>query len=208
MLITNAVILSLLAVSTASSDVVIPLSEIWAWDMPGTKDIHKLGTKKLKVPLGTLQTGPIDMLERLKKKRAEPGFLVNGLGQVALEAAHKKLPAGTKPSNKFVEGSELSLVFFCHGLGRSCHIQNVKRKSNTVHITYHFYPRGTENLTAQVALIPLGKLPAGEYKVKFKQIALDKKLGIPPLVGVDTTLSVCQSFSFSVLARGSKVNSR
>jgi len=207
MFVVQAIMFLALCNASDTSTIVIPLAEVWALGMPKTKDIHKLDTKKLKVPFGTLQTGPLDMLERLEKKRAEPGFVVNGLGQVALEEAHRKLPDGKKPETKFAGGSELSLVFFSHGLGRFCHIQEVKRTNGTIHVAYQLVPHGTENGSSHIALIPLGKLPVGEYQVKIHQIPLDKKSGIPPLVGIDTTLSICQPFSFSVLASGGKGDS-
>jgi len=175
----------------------IPLDQIWASNMPETRDIKSLDWEQLRNPYRPLSSGPIDMLIRIGKDRAEPGFVVAGTGQDALIAAYKKLPVGEVPSNSIPFGKEVSIVYFSHVYPSYIVLHRVERRGNVIDVRYRFdaYSSGYSGHTA---LIPLGKLPTGEYHVNMIEAPTKKYQGLPASSLVEVHLRVCQSFAFAV----------
>jgi len=176
----------------------IPLDQLWASNMPGTRDIQSLDWEQLRNPYRPLRTGTLDFLERLGKDKAEPGFVVAGTGQEALIASRKKLPKGEKPSNSIPFGTEISIVYFSHRYVSSIDLHRVERRGNIIDVRYRFDVFGLDSLSARTALIPLGKLPAGKYRVNIIEIPPVKYQELPASMLVETHLRVCQSFTFIV----------
>jgi hypothetical protein len=102
----------------------IPLEEIWAWWMPGTKNIAELEPDKSRHYAHGKLVG--EMRRALKTPAPEgeetkPGFAAQGTGLEALQKAHSVLVEGKKAKNSFPGDSEISVVFFSQLLGRYVH---------------------------------------------------------------------------------------
>ncbi len=178
----------------------IPLDQIWMMNVPGIRNIgQNLNLKQLPQPFTLLSTGSLESLWRLDKNRAETGFVVPGVGQKALVAAHKKLPEGEKPTNVLPVGTEFSAVYFSNGYAASIGLHRVERRGNTIDIRYRFYLLGSGAGSSDMALIPLGKLPVGEYRVNMIETASESNQGLSAYYLAEAHLRVCQSFSFSIV---------
>ena len=183
----------------SESAIEIPLDQIWMLNVPGNRNIRQnLDWKQLPQPFTLLSTGSLEPLFRLEKNRAEPGFVVAGKGQDALTAAHEKLPEGEKPSNVLPEGTEITVVYFSHAYG-PIDLYRVERKENVIEVRYRFNPGGSGILSQQLALMPLGKLPVGEYRVNMIEVPPTTRQEVSPSWLVEAHLRVCQSFSFSIV---------
>ncbi len=177
----------------------IPLDQIWASNMPGTRDIRSLDWKQLGKLRRPLSTGSLEPLFRLGKDRAGPGYVVAGIGQVALVAAHKKLPEGEKPANVLPVGTGISVVYFSNGFTIGIGLHRVERRGNTIDVRYRFDSAGLDAGSSDLALISLGKLPVGEYRVNMIETPSEMNQGISAIDLVEAHLRVCQSFSFSIV---------
>jgi len=175
----------------------IPFDQIWASYVRGTRDIRNLDWKGLENP--TLSAGSLNFLSLLGKDRAEPGFAVAGKGQDALVAAHKKLPEGEKPSNVLPVGTEISVVYFSNAYTIGINLNRVERRGNIIDVRYRFDAGGSDAGSNGLALIPLGKLPVGEYRVNMIEAFSEVNQGLSALDLVGAHLRVCQSFSFSLV---------
>lgn len=164
----------------------IPLSEIWALEMPGTRDVRELEPEALKVKDKTL---PLEERFKLLKKtltwqisqslppsskKAGPGFVVSRPRPELLEAVRDVLMGETKRTDSFPAGSDITAVFFSSS-GLIIHIYHVERRANVVEIQYRFVPHEEDYMSEHFALIPLGKLPSGLYQVKVVLGPLEQK---------------------------------
>lgn len=150
--------------SYAEDAVEIPLSEIWAQNMPGTRKISELEKDtpsekwlmkeiRAKHGFGTWEA------------KAGPAFAVAGTGLEALKNAHAMI-AGKQPRPaSFQQGHDISIIFFSLASGNYVHLTEVERNQNTIQIKYEFVPHYEKHLTRHFAIIPLGKLPSGHFKV-------------------------------------------
>ncbi len=176
-------VLSLVVAETATKPVVIPLDQIWALEMPGTKKIRELDNN---VPTGlpTEEWNRRSLIRQIKvplsnrdwlkdNEQAGPAFVVVGNGRGALEAAAKvfqkvsesnRFPDPIAPANK-----ELTLLFYSYLNGKYVRLRSVEVKSNLIVVKYRFEHHITQDMTSNFAMIPLGKLPEGVVKVKIEQ---------------------------------------
>jgi hypothetical protein len=180
--------------------VLIPLKEIWALRIPGTKDATKLGA--VKTSEGVSKNLAIDALSRFfgarlsKREKAGPAFVVEGVGEAALKnmaAALKSTPEKLVPA-----GKELSLVFYTHLSSYYVRIDAVERAGNKFVIPYQLVTHPTYNMTFHFALIPLGKLQPGEYTVELEQLPTIDKFGRRVKIQKDLGWIVCTSSTFNV----------
>jgi hypothetical protein len=195
--------------------VTIPLKDIWAWDMPGTKPITELDPKAYgaggQPPAADQRTSTFDespaqqIIGALgESKRDQSGFAVFGSGTEALREARGVLVDEKQSKDSFPTDAEITLVFFSHPAVPNCRIDRVERRDDLIQIFYRLDP-GIEQIihvsTTHFALIPLGKLPAGKYRVETIQAPMSKELSIqgskevPPK---QASRIVCKSFSFTV----------
>ncbi len=188
--------------------VTIPLDEIWAWRMPGTREIGELEKDKPpKYAYGPL-VGEIrrSLATRpLKEEEATSGFAVLGAGLEALREAKAVFTKKSKPRKTFPVNSEVSVVFFSYQLGPYVYVHDVARQGNIVDIHYKFVPHEEEISAEGIALIPLGNLGAGKYRVNITQTPMEQKyldLGFRPVSETNARRIVCRSFSFTVSERG------
>lgn len=183
-----------------SETVTIPLDSIWARNMPGTQDIRKLDWKQIQWK--ELLTGPQGALPLMKKERAEPGFVVAGTGQAALVAAHKKSADDpTKPPQSLPHGKECTIVFFTYAFSPGFALDRVTRRDNVIEIYYRYNPSGLDSFATYIALIPLGKLESGEYKVKMVNVPTELTRELPEYTADLVPKVVCQPFSFQIIER-------
>jgi hypothetical protein len=168
--------------------VTISLDQIWANNMPGTRDIRDLEPEQRQVNLRQLPPdeqlkvkskslwGPIalsltetSMSWPREGQRAKAGFAVLGSGLDALHDAYDVLAGGADPQRSFTPNDEISIVFFSYECGSLVEIQSVERHGNNIEIHYRLVRPINKILAAHLALIPLGQLPAGEYRVETIQ---------------------------------------
>lgn len=194
------------ALASEPKTVTIPLDQIWAWEMPGTRDIGQLEPNKpAKVECGPLVGEIRQALSASRVRGTEPraGFAVVGTGLDALREAHAVLVEKKQPRDSFPVGSEITVVFFSYQAGSYVHLRHVEQRGNVVEIEYRFVPHETCEVTEHLALVPLGKLPVGDVSVRIVLSPIGE-----PSLGPDFLREciewgrrvVCRPFSFSVLA--------
>lgn len=205
----------------------IPLKEIWAFRMPGTRDVHQLepevyGESSKIVPVDeherrldsslVLQTQlaltpPANSEEGRAAPRlgnAKRGFAVSGVGKEALIEAHRVLVKKEKPRRVFPADSDVSLIFFSHLSGTYVNLKSVRRLGNEVEIRYQFVPHYTSSMSAHFALIPVTGLSPGKTTVKIIQMPMDPSLvspGNPDMFPEWEKLLICKPFAFEVSER-------
>ena len=134
----------------------IPLDEIWAYRMPGTKDVRKLD----RVKKGTLFESPTvqSILFALSKRpeKAGPSFVVPGTYKEALLNADRAFNNGEP--EPVTASDDITLVFFSEEHGtRYVHVKSVEQSGNVFTISYQFVSHMSAESTKHFALIPLGK---------------------------------------------------
>jgi hypothetical protein len=142
---------------------------------------------------------------RRKSEEAGPGFAVAGSGLEALRNVHAILVKGDERLQVFSTNQAISILFFSHtASGNRVHVRHVERTNREIMIQFRLMPYFEKNLSLSLALIPIGKLPAGEYRVEMVQLPVERKyveMGIKPLDKNWAKMFVCKSFSFSVKDR-------
>jgi hypothetical protein len=184
----------------------IPLDQIWAYAMPGTRDIRSLQADRLPPRSdGKLVAEIRRSLSRLLPdgKEAKAGFAVVGAGLEALRQAHKVLVDKEEAAGVLSSYNTISLVFFANQSNFYVHIQEVERKHKQIEIHYRFVQHETMEVTEHVALIPLGKLPSGQYHVEMIQAPMaQESFHLQSLSDKVASRIICRPFSFSVRLQG------
>lgn len=176
--------------------VTILLDQIWANRMPGTKEISRLVEQEPRL------TGISNALGFPPNNgEAKPAFAVQGRGLEALREAHSVIVDKKKPRDIIPAGSEVSVVFFTHETGPYVHLQKVERQGNNIDIHYKFVPHEEEETERYIALIPLGKLPVGEYRVNVVR-SPDAGSRLKKVSDEYAQRVVSRSFSFTVSEQG------
>ena len=194
--------------ATIREGVTIPLNDIWALNMLGTRDVRELE------PAGAGAGDPQDIsfiasssqeiataLKLVPGKEPDEGFAVAASGKSALQAAHDVLTGQMQRQSSFPAGSDVSIVFFSYPFGAYVRLESVKRIKNVIEIRYQFEPHTTRQMTQHFAIIPLGKLEPAGYGVDMIQMPMDAKFVAPnsnPLNRDAERKVICKSFSFSV----------
>jgi hypothetical protein len=157
----------------------IPLSGIWALQMPGTKNVQDLEPEHYgKSQQGLSEEERLEHLtesltyqipqiinQKVESKPIGEGFVVTGSGKKALSNVKSALESGapeTLPAN-----TELALFFYAREFGSRVHLKHVERSENDITIEFAFVSHGLKMMSNHFALIPLGKLPPGEYHVNI-----------------------------------------
>lgn len=216
-------ILALLIICCANSSAQeIPLSEIWALDMPGTKDVYGLGFAEPDrhrdagmgpVEFRAMRKEAIDQMslalyEKLPSERAAKGFIVpwnpnshmlKRAGSILREA--KRYDHFDVDIKEYPKGSDITLIYFSHPSSCYNHIKEIKREGHEITVKYQLVPHYTVDSTAHFALIPLENLEVGEYEVKFEQLRMEQKFekaGFIPFSSTQRRRYVCNDFSFRI----------
>ena len=191
--------------SHAEEVVKIPLSEIWATDMPGTKKFDFIKCNPSKDPncpapykiLQAVQSG-------YKDKTFRPGFVVNKTGLEAMREAQNVIVDKAEPQSSFAAGTELIVVFFTTELNDYLQLEPVEITGNTIDVPFRIITNETEDGVSYMALIPLKKLPRGEYRVNMVDRSDEQEfLNVGRrLYGEDRIRrEICNPFSFTVGAK-------
>jgi hypothetical protein len=142
----------------------IPLDQVWAYNMPGTKDVCDLGQEYLK-----LSKEILSHLSRGTKSSelAGPAFIVQGSKLSALRNSHQVLVNRIKPENSFTTEAELSAFFFSRESSRYVHLRKIVIESKSIRIFYELVPHKSKELSSNFAVFDLGKLEAGKYQLEI-----------------------------------------
>jgi hypothetical protein len=144
-------------------------------------------------------------LDDLSRTDMEPGFVVDGEGRKALENTFAILVQGQTARNSFEEGNEISAVLFTRVIGYM-HLMQIEKTGSTITISYCLEPTaGNPIVSPKIALIPLGKLPSGEYQVEmagFTKKPDDRKSDCEPIPDDRMKKLICQPFEFTIMNKG------
>ena len=206
------IVVSFLLIAAATADSVpeqprpkeIPLDRIWAYNMPGTRNIRDLDTKldlkRLELDLKDKSPNERDrllkaemirhsdvlkILQQLKRtpKPVGPVFMVEGTGKTALQNALKKFSerrkAGGEVPIALPANTELPLVWFSQQCGHFIRLVDVERSSETITVKYRYVVHQKAMMSPNLAIIPLGKFTKGTYYVKLEQAPPIDELGRP-----------------------------
>ena len=155
---------------TTAEPVTIPLKDIWAYGMPGTRSVGRLDSGKAGVEL------VVPLRKAIKDRwRNDFGFAVPGEGLEALRQFHR-IKATNGKTVPLTEGMPNSLVFFTDFSASYVHISRVERQGNAFTIFYQFVPHETREMTQHFALIPVGILSAGKYTVRIERLPISSSL--------------------------------
>lgn len=208
---------------TSAHAQVIPLDQVWGYNMPNTKDVIGIpfpedgrlgGIQQTLASLTRFRQSGIEdfhraLAGRLPTDKATPGFVLPGKPNSAMLNI---LAAAVRPHGEKVYGrlnslpskTELTLVFFSHPLSYYCRLKKVEWDmdedgNNVLRVGYLFRPHKTPESTVHFALIPLGELPIGKYAVDFEQLPMEEQDAAEGFQKVaDTAYIVCQDFAFEV----------
>lgn len=207
----------------------IPLEDIWALDMPGTRDIAGIELPETPNPqfpgwgfadFKTFREKTIDNLrtalaEKSPAAKAQAGFVFPTASGVSALTMLNRIAEAVASRNSAFRGNKLPsdreayVVFYSHPASYYVRLINVKRKGSRIDLEYAFEPHFTVESTSHLALIPLGRLPSGEYEVRIWQRPMDDKYAKAGFVRVTDPQSrrlVCQPFSFDVVNDASEAN--
>jgi hypothetical protein len=157
----------------------IPLKRVWAYNMPGTKSVRelepKVEVKELSVDALLRDSVVLQIYHSLLNRPkddliAGPAFIVEGTDKRALQNAASVLTKGKEPLRVFPADSDLTLVFYSFACGRYVWIDSIELSENRVTIYYRFVSHANAEMTAQFALIPLGKLQSGVVQVSIERL--------------------------------------
>lgn len=196
----------------------IPLDQIWGFNLPGTRDIAGIplpeGNEKVEddAALRKERERRIEDIRRAlaakqPTERSLPGFVYPRRPDFfTLRAVASQLLSDANGLNRegviqrsFPRGDELTLIFFSHPASYYVRLRKVEQKGNTFLVHYQLEPHKSAEVTSHFALIPLGKLAAGEYTVDFHRIPEDRKyLEAGFDLVTDSSPIVCDTFSFTV----------
>jgi hypothetical protein len=191
----------------AQKTVTIPLEKVWAYNMPGTRDIQDLardGGKNDRRLVASISESLVLRVEELRKiPPPRSCFAVTGTGLPALRAAHGVLADGVKPQNEFSPEEEITVVFFAEPAGGNrVHLRGIERRGEEIKIRHRLEPYTELHLSFNLALIPFGKLPPGKYNVAMRQLSAEQKfidMGLDPLNKEWSRRFLCKPFSFTVV---------
>jgi len=153
--------------------VTIPLDQVWAFRMPGTRDLGQITPAENLALVYAIRTA---LKFPAKGSKARPAFVVSGDVAMALTAAKETLVQGIPPRPSFHTTDDLSVVFFSHASPLYVHLESVRRGNNEIEVRYRYVSHEQSWITDHFALIPLGKLPAGKYRIKIVQSPMDATL--------------------------------
>lgn len=184
---------------------VIPLEEIWALDMPGTKPMRTAvyGWEEMRdvAPEGTMVREILRAINSHDRQSAPSGFAVRGTGMSALREAHAVLVHGQPARTEFARGEQVSLVFCSRNYGRRIHLKRVEQHGSVIEVSYTTFitwPMAADVNSSHVALIPVTISRSGPIHVEMRPV-IDWDSDSPPPPPLDELLPrVCRSFTFEL----------
>jgi hypothetical protein len=189
---------------------IIPLDQIFAYDIPGTRDVRELEPKRdarnlsqREFILGSLVNRIVVSLANVPKEGMKAGseFVVIGTGKEALKNAHEVL---TDKERKGIEkilpkDSDLSLVFYSYSTGWQIQLSAVEQSPRRITIKYRIIAqRYGRSGHGRFALIPIGKLSEGTTNVKIEELPPMDDKNQPMKLPQPAQRFICDSFTFEV----------
>ncbi len=171
----------------------IPIDHIWAWRIPGTKDVGTFDAVKTRGvtehPVLHDVFGGLGLLP--KGEKAKPVFVVEGEGKTALLSALAVFKKDKPRSEILPANTELSLVFYSHSVAAQVELVSVDKSASLITVRYRFLSHGLQVNRIHFALIPIGKLAPGTVQAKIIQqdsadLAGNKK---PPIQRLERLIS-------------------
>jgi hypothetical protein len=182
----------------------IPLDQVWGFDLPGTRDVAGLTLpvvdekKQPGIDHESYRMQRAAFIEQIRQQLttkpgsmdALPGFVLSRtpdfytLRTVSSRLAitkkmgmpgYKPSPFGLMQASPLPPSEEITLVIFSHPCSYFFRLKQVERDANTFTVRYQFEPHYSPESTVHFALIPLGKLPIGDYRVKMEQLPMEKQ---------------------------------
>ncbi len=179
--------------SFAEEPRVIPLGDIWATDMPGTREVFDT-EQNLGKDSGAKAQQVRDTLRDLWAADNTAGdiFVVPGEGIEALTNVQKVL-AGESDLASVTTTSACSLFFYVYPTPVYVVIDRVTVSPEVISIHYSgVAQRSTHDMSPRYALIPLGNLPAGFTRIEVHE-SLPEDLVVPNDTGGPWIQFVCKS---------------
>jgi hypothetical protein len=153
------------SIGRAEETVEIPLTEIWAWNMPGTKNVRELEKTPTDYPL------VFGIARKLKltsnRDEAGPAFVVEGSGLQALKNAYAVIVDKQPRLTSLPEGTEGSIIFFALQGSPYVHLTKIEKRQNRFKIKFEFMGSLRKDSPNHFAIIPVGKLPEGHFSVEI-----------------------------------------
>jgi hypothetical protein len=165
----KAIVITFLLASSVCAEE-IPLKEVWALDMPGTKNVSELDPYDFHKPTAVTKINRVFFTK--KDEGTPPGkcFVVQGEGQEALKNAAEVLVCNEPRPKAVPLGEAVSLVFYSHPAPGYVHLDSVSLSGDEITINYKVVIHAEAVTTAHFALIPLRDLSEGKYTVKLNQV--------------------------------------
>ncbi|MFO0789703.1 MAG: hypothetical protein U0805_09605 [Pirellulales bacterium] len=198
-------------VKQATATKTIPLDQVWAYKMPGTKDVRELEPKLDVHDPKFKELWEHSLIRQIvsflssgaprEGENARSGFVVIGAGKKALKEAHAVLKDKNNVDwqQQLPKDTELSLVFFHFATGWHPELDSVEQSHDSIVVRYKFIqPEQPSFGAARFALIPLGKLSPGTVNVKCEQLPPRDYRGLKIKEKPALERLVCDSFSFEV----------
>lgn len=158
--------------SMTNSARLIPLQDIWAWDMPGTRPLNRTETGNL-LPSNSPEL--ILLSEIISTLTSTPNnftpdqcFAVEGEGKNALQEAHAVIVKKQAKKTSFSQDQKISLVFFSYPFNSYVHLVRVEQQDQSLQIFYRFVTHRTRQMTVHIALIPVNLSASGNTQVEIK----------------------------------------
>jgi hypothetical protein len=198
MLITGlSAIIAFAETNAHSESELIPLKDIWAYDMPGTHDIQTL---KPAMPKDLVDLIQQSLGRTTSDSHAKSGFVVQGDDKEALQTTYDVIVSGAAPKKPQVN-QKTWIVFFSRDSGQYVHLRDVQRQDKQFTVRYRFVPHDSKEMTRHFALIPLGNLPAGSYRVSIAKSPMEQRYvdaKFQPVPESFVSKIVCKPFEFVV----------
>jgi hypothetical protein len=184
-----------LSAAHADEAVTIPLSDMWAYEDPAIQSTASIDPPADDAPLSQkigITLNPASMQEKPKS-----AFIVTGSPSEALIKAHEVIVKKQPTQSEFATDEPLTLVFMSYS-GFHMSLKPVELRKGEITVNYFVKMSGRGDAQEYFALIPLGKLPAGTYRVLIKQVpgSSDSRPNVPaPIV---PRAVVSPGFTFTV----------
>ena len=178
--------------------VTIPLSDMWGYGDRSMQPIASIDPPADTCPLSKEIVRVIYLLPGQEKPKT--AFAVTGAPSEALIMAHDVIVNKKPMQSEFAADESLTLVFMSY-TGFHMSLKPVElRKGNVNEIAVNYFVKmsGRGDTEDYFALIPLGKLPAGLYRVIIEQVpgtADTRPKGPEPVI---TRAVVSPRFTFTV----------
>lgn len=190
--------------SPSAGATIIPINQIWAYRMPGTKPVQELDKLEEAATRDELNRSPVFQIANALSTRINedeaplPAFVVPGVGKEALENAAFVFEGKEQLSATFSTDEDLTLVFHARESGWYIHLVSVEKLGSTIRIKYRPVSHITSDVTKHFALIPLGKLNEGTYQVLVECLEPTSNVGTPHTNMFESWRLVAQDFMFQV----------